>query len=228
MGSRGGRSRRGRAARRPGRRGDAASLSPALAALEAAFEHLAGSLFGGALGPAVVAIAPRGRRKAWGWYRPAGYDGGADTLAEVAVAAEGLRRPPEDTLLALLVQMVRHRNAGASVKDCASKGGRLNRTFAAAATAAGLVPPARPDKRTGYADVALGERAALEVGTLAPTLAAACALARVPEAPGGPGKFKSFACECAGVPKVWTYRNNFDQTVCPFCRTRYRWVKRPA
>ena len=142
------------------------------------------------------------------------------------MAAEGLRRTPDQILLALLVQMVRHANAGAGIKDAASRGRRLNRRFARAARAAGLDPPERPDRRTGYADCRLGPRALAAVGTLRPTLAAACALARRPSPSARAGGFAPYECGCVGVPKVWTYRRRFERTQCPDCGARYRRARR--
>ena len=200
----------------------APSLRPVLAVLERAFAHFDATLFGRRLSPVVIATHPRGRVEAWGWYKSDGWGGDGTGAAEINVAADGLRRPPEDVLLTLLVQMVRHGNAQTGIKDAASRGQCLNRRFKTAAIAAGLVPPAARDPRTGYAAVSLGPAAAREVGTLAPELQAACRLARLPAVAAPTPGLVGHECGCAGAPKVWTFRKAFAGTRCRACGEAFR------
>jgi hypothetical protein len=122
----------------------------------------------------------------WGHHAPlrwARRDG--EKVAEIMVSGEGLGRTAEEVLVTLIHEAAHAVAMARAVKDTSRQGRYHSRAFAKIAAELGLVPPAKPDGKTGFSACTLGDEARTRYAEQLAALADVLTVSRTAEAKGG-------------------------------------------
>jgi hypothetical protein len=131
--------------------------------LAAAFDHFNTVLLNGELTDTpIIAVLPRGRRAAYGWFIEDKWNDKNIKRPEINVSAEHLNRPITNVLGTLAHEMCHQLNAQNGLKDC-NKAQYHNKHFKLAAERMGLVVTRVPNKGFACTTVGTTLQAAIDV-----------------------------------------------------------------
>jgi hypothetical protein len=131
--------------------------------LASAFDHFNSVLLNGELTDTpIIAVLPRGRRAAYGWFVEDKWNDKGVKRPEINVSAEHLSRPIGNVLGTLAHEMAHMLNAQNGLKDC-NKAQYHNKHFKTAAERLGLVVTRVPNKGFAMTTVGTTLQAAIDV-----------------------------------------------------------------
>jgi hypothetical protein len=122
-----------------------------------AFAHFNKVLANDELKSCIITIGTRGRKAAFGWFRPEGWKKGKDDkMHEINICAEYLSRSIDEVLETLIHELVHNFNKQKGIKDCSATNWH-NKHFKATAEQFGLIVEKMEGK--GWAKTSLGLKA---------------------------------------------------------------------
>lgn len=135
--------------------------------LALAFDHFNAALLNGGLDETpIIAVMPRGRRAAYGWFCSEKWKDKGTKRPEINISAEYLNRPIENVFGTLIHEMAHMYNAQEGIKDC-NAAQYHNKHFKAVAEQMGLVVTRVPGK--GWAQTTVGTLAKAAIDTFCQT-----------------------------------------------------------
>lgn len=174
------------------------SLTPIITMLEESHAHFNKTLFSSALeNRPLITLNPKGHKKnTLGWYAHERWANGKDTLPELNLCAEDLRRKPSEVLETLIHEMCHQLAHQTKVKDCSRNGTYHNKNFRDLALGAGL-ECLEPNKRNGYGLTKLGPKGLASVESILSKVTPVLTLARslMVKKPSV-GKMLLYQCTC--------------------------------
>lgn len=131
--------------------------------LAAAFDHFNSVLLNGELTDTpIIAVLPRGRRSAYGWFVQDKWNDKSTKRPEINICAEHLNRPIANVLGTLLHEMSHQLNVQEGLRGV-NRAGYHNKHFKQAAERSGLIATRLPNKGFACTTVGPTAQAAIEV-----------------------------------------------------------------
>jgi predicted SprT family Zn-dependent metalloprotease len=175
------------------------SIERAIEELERAYQTFL-PLFGKEMPQPVIVIQTKNRKNALGWFAGDKWQNSTSTLAEITIAAEHLKRSPEDIAEVLLHEMCHYANYLDGISDCTSFQYH-NKRFKERAESIGLIVE---KNRRGWSETSLGD-ALLERVREVNLDASAFSLFRLgKENKKQPTKLKKWRCGCTNIRAATT------------------------